>query len=584
MKKISELRCDRNLIDNNFGGYFLSLTSIPSYYINLKNDVDQVFPSDEQYSYIHAKLFSLHNHLFHDPWSKNGLFMIDNKWKIQKFQFNTHTDVPENIAEVWEIPSNHSRVPGHYPTTLFFPSPDLVVLTDGAGTLHVVSREIDIWQGKYGEEVIGKEKPFLIADCRCEVNNSQRTLHVLLLHLEPSSDNSTSGSDEKIRTVTYLEWISLIEETSKSWSLQCVRQLKGRGLPDYLAFESGCKSIYIVSEHSFTFISDTENPIVQEEKTGEEEEKKKSVIFMWQQTAEDVKLWLNLEDGTTKRDVKILVSGVNFSFECKNKTILKGMLFHNIDHDLTTWTLEGNRLNIVLQKLEQGLMWKEVLLNNDEGEEILDEKFVQEVHERLSHLCSENEVSEKEVFSSAPAFNMEQLEDCDNSGESQMLSRIDAASHQITHQYTLAGHQWLFNVKLSAENAPAMCFRHDVHGCLWQPEPLRESADWTCAHLCTFPAFGYVHASKQNRKFSLCSTDVSFTVICESNNHLYIYHKDTTSDLRNRRNTGNERTKVGRLNCIKIESSDPILGAFSSGSNLFILLKNRLYQYHVANS
>jgi hypothetical protein len=36
------------------------------------------------------------------------------------------------------MPSNHMRKSGHYNTSLSFPSPELAVLADGAGTLHIV--------------------------------------------------------------------------------------------------------------------------------------------------------------------------------------------------------------------------------------------------------------------------------------------------------------------------------------------------------------------------------------------------------------------------------------------------------------
>jgi len=49
------------------------------------------------------------------------------------------TDMLDGAVEVWEIPSNHVRKPGHYNTSLSFPSPELAVLADGAGTLHIVS-------------------------------------------------------------------------------------------------------------------------------------------------------------------------------------------------------------------------------------------------------------------------------------------------------------------------------------------------------------------------------------------------------------------------------------------------------------
>jgi hypothetical protein len=42
------------------------------------------------------------------------------------------------------MPSNHVRKSGHYNTSLSFPSPELAVLADGAGTLHIVSTGIRV--------------------------------------------------------------------------------------------------------------------------------------------------------------------------------------------------------------------------------------------------------------------------------------------------------------------------------------------------------------------------------------------------------------------------------------------------------
>jgi hypothetical protein len=42
------------------------------------------------------------------------------------------------------MPSNHVRKSGHYNTSLSFSSPELAVLSDGAGTLHVVHTGIRV--------------------------------------------------------------------------------------------------------------------------------------------------------------------------------------------------------------------------------------------------------------------------------------------------------------------------------------------------------------------------------------------------------------------------------------------------------
>lgn len=38
--------------------------------------------SQDQYSYHHAKLFGVHNHLYLDPWNTDSVFLIDNCWGI----------------------------------------------------------------------------------------------------------------------------------------------------------------------------------------------------------------------------------------------------------------------------------------------------------------------------------------------------------------------------------------------------------------------------------------------------------------------------------------------------------------------
>jgi hypothetical protein len=72
-------------------------------------------------------------------------------------------------------------------------------------------------------------------------------------------------------------------------------------------------------------------------------------------------------------------------------------------------------------------------------------------------------------------------------------------------QVSLGGHQWLFSVPVKADVVPAVCLRHDVDGCLWQFESPQEDGHWPCTHIGTFLAFGYVQASKQQKKFCTSS-------------------------------------------------------------------------------
>jgi len=72
-------------------------------------------------------------------------------------------------------------------------------------------------------------------------------------------------------------------------------------------------------------------------------------------------------------------------------------------------------------------------------------------------------------------------------------------------QINLGGHQWLFSVPINVNSVHAICLRHDVDGCVWQLDAPQEDGQWPCTHIGTFPAFGYVQASKQQKKFCTCA-------------------------------------------------------------------------------
>lgn len=51
-----------------------------------------------------------------------------------------------------------------------------------------------------------------------------------------------------------------------------------------------------------------------------------------------------------------------------------------------------SRLEIILSKHEEGLMWSYLVEHDDCGEQLPDSELAQQIHEKLEHLCSENEV------------------------------------------------------------------------------------------------------------------------------------------------------------------------------------------------
>nr|CAD7268065.1 unnamed protein product [Timema shepardi] len=213
----------------------------------IERGVDHVLPSDDQYSFLHVKAFGLHNHLSADPWSTEYIYFIDKKFDHNVVSaMSIHPDMiepgvgtirlidlslikhcvsvkllqpsrVEELREVWEMPSHHERRPGHYNPSMSFSSPELVLLSDGAGTLHLVNT------GPRDGTAPWESFSTLFID----VNDTRYTMATpegLLMYLVPSLGlgHSLQGSNSP--------W--------KTWDLVC---------PVYFTLRCSCFVCYLIS-------------------------------------------------------------------------------------------------------------------------------------------------------------------------------------------------------------------------------------------------------------------------------------------------------------------------------------------------
>lgn len=387
--KLFELRPDRSLLNPDFNGYKLSLDKIPVLKKEFDTSVDRVLPNNEQYSLLHAKLFGLHNHLYTDHFDQqNAVYFIDRLWNVQKISIDQMTGRLNDIKKVWEIPQRNERKSGHYNVSVYFTSENIAVLSDGAGTLHVLNTgnrcENTTWQLLFSDEVLDSDKGFIIQDAVLKKNeNSQNELHCVLIHIEPG-DNSDRFS-------TIVSWITLNEMSDNNWGEVSMRVLKASGGFYYCALESNCKFIYIASEKPFKFILDSENPITETKKIATLEVPK---IYTWIQSEDDIVVRFNANSNCDKKDFVISAKPTSILVKYKDTILLQGELNHRIDAQLTTWNIaNGGILEVTLTKSENGLMWQDLVPGDETGEQIIDPNIVAEVHQRLAHLCSETEVS-----------------------------------------------------------------------------------------------------------------------------------------------------------------------------------------------
>ena len=99
----------------------------------------------------------------------------------------------------------------------------------------------------------------------------------------------------------------------------------------------------------------------------------------------------------------------------------------------------------------------------------------------------------------------------------------------------------------------ALCLRHDVDGLVWQPQ------DSSFVHVGTYPALGYVQASKEQRRFTAASPSMSYAAIAEGARRVYLYRQPapiaSEFDLRNRK-SGRRVSQVAKQQVVTLEGGE----------------------------
>lgn len=570
MCSLVELRPNRRLLDYDFEGYKLNLQALPHYTFDLLTPVDKLYPDEVQYSFIHAKLFALHNHLVLDYWNYSlNYYYIDKQQQVRYVSFENTTNTFQSTV-VYDVPAHEERRSGHFNLCLSFPSPTLALISDGTGYLHIIdtgsrnglSSKLQQWQTLESNLTLGEGKYFIIVDSRLCEKDSIESLHILLQSVEQNESHFNS----------VLTWVTY-DYNGQCWKQVSIRQIQGKGIVHYAAIETSCTALYIASDHSFKFTSDSEKEIVEQVLDAP-----RTIIYTWLQTMEDVTLTMKLENGFDRQLLHVSVSPLFIKVSYAGKAFVSGKLKYKVDSELTTWNVQDNgQVDILLTKSES-MLWDDLLDGGDpNGEQIMDANLVEEVHRRLAHLCAETEITTDQ---SVPGFSTQDLEECDAASEEDtVLVRLDATTHKVTHRAPLSVHQFLFSIRIETQEVPTLALRHDVDACIWQPyAQLINSDTWPIKHQGSLSAFGYVQSSKQNRKFVTCPPNFSYSVVCEASKHIFIYQGTANNDCQLRKRTGGamKNVKVGQQHVFNIDKYGEVLGINATNEYLFILTETKL--------
>nr|SVE71772.1 EOG090X08S2 [Daphnia similis] len=588
MEQLFELRPQKDLLDPTFEGYKLSLDSLPVYKHEVPVAVEHLKPNEEQFSFQHVKTFGLHNHLIDDPWSDEVAFFISKD--LQIFKINLHSLVSQSpeFKSVWQLPRHLESRDGWFNASLSFAGPELAVITDGGGVLHIVDTGIrtpansHLWQAKFSSEDLGNSEPFKITHSMLNTteSNQSETLSVLALKVE-SIDKVESQialsvfgcSEKETPFINCLEWVQY-EHTDGHWSF---KQLKRLAVPhglDYASILSPGKALCLIAREPLGIIFDSKKdvaaPLANNETMQDETETK--VAYTWTESPEEVTVWITFDKQTSKHDLVVKIESQALKVVYKHQTYLDGELAHPISVGSSTWTLSDGKLELILSKSDKSLSWNHLIQSDLRGRKVLDAETAADYE------------SQAEGGGRPPVFSSEQLEECDDMPmDESCVFRFNGETNEFTHKAILSG-QLLFFTQSAPGLAPAFCLRHDVDGLIWQPMGDELEQSWGCLHTAALQALGYIQASKEQRKFTVAPPNMTYAALCDAFSHVYIYRQSnctSTGVEMVHRPTGRRVGNVARQQVLNIDSSEECLGALATNSFLLLLTSSSLFAIRV---
>nr|SVE91231.1 EOG090X08S2 [Daphnia sinensis] len=597
MEQLFELRPRKDLLDPTFEGYKLSLDSLPVYKHEVPVAVEHLKPNEEQFSFQHVKTFGLHNHLIDDPWSDEVAFFISKD--LQIFKINLHSLVSQSpeFKSLWQIPRYLESRDGWFNASLSFAGPELAVVTDGGGVLHIVDTGVrtptnsHLWQAKLSSEVLGKNDPFKITHSMLNAteSNQSETLSVLALKVE-SIDKVESQialsvfgcSEKETPFISCLEWVQY-EHVDGHWSF---KQLKRLAIPhglDYASVLSPGKALCIIAREPLGIIFDSNKdvaaPLANSEIMQDETETK--IAYTWTESPEEVTVWMTFDKQTSKHDLVVKIESQALKVVYKNQTYLVGELAHPISVGSSTWTLSDGKMEVILSKVDKSLSWNHLIQSDLRGRKVLDAETAADYESVINMGMKEGQA---ESGGRPPVFSSEQLEECDDMPmDESCIFRFDGETNEFTHKAILSG-QLLFFTQSAPGLAPAFCLRHDVDGLIWQPMGDELEQSWGCLHTAALQALGYIQASKEQRKFTVAPPNMTYAALCDAFSHIYIYRQSnctSTGVEMVHRPTGRRVGNIARQQVLNIDSTEECLGALATNSFLLLLTSSSLFAIRV---
>ncbi|TMW57256.1 hypothetical protein Poli38472_003181 [Pythium oligandrum] len=125
----------------------------------------------------------------------------------------------------------------------------------------------------------------------------------------------------------------------------------------------------------------------------------------------------------------------------------------------------------------------------------------------------------------------------------------------------------------SVGNSPsaALLFQNDVHGLVFSIQV--QASRFVLSHTSTLPAFGFVQASKQDKKYMTFHTDADFACIAEFERRIFVYHGASTD--------AEHQAHTRKQNVIEV-GDHQLLGMRVVGKSVLLLSPHHIYHIRIS--
>lgn len=324
-------------------------------------DVYRQEPGGSQDSWLEARLFAFHNHLFKNPYDSASWFVDERRqvWKLNR---------DGSLAQIHALAMTEAGQADYNPS-MAFASAKIVVLSNGGKSLEVLTEnlserscrsvEVDsgvILDARYIEE----KSTIIVAMCSIVEVNGKKCSQLVFLYY---AHNAEQGSNENVLEL-------------------CRKQiLYVKGPIEYVYIEPSGDYFHAISQDAATFEYDSLKAIAEKHDENLDPEIK-IPKYCWSQDEDSLTVWVKVPERHRDDRAKINVTSSKISISIEDDVLIQGDSQHRLDPDLTTWKREKDTVQLELGKFESGLMWSELIKGDTGGECLPNEALAAEIHSR----------------------------------------------------------------------------------------------------------------------------------------------------------------------------------------------------------